>query len=269
MGRDPVIRRLLAILILALFVGGGYYVWRHRRDASFPRDLREFSERMRHAKLTAKVGTALSLNERLGRCSIQTAVEDGVVTLRGDVPDDELKRRAEELTSAVPGVRQVVNHLRVTSHASVATDGDRRTIGETIDDQALAVRVRLAFSLNSNLDGTNLEVAAFKRAVRLSGTAATVTQRQLAVRLARETAGVTEVEDRIQVAGAATSTVEAAQRALAANPNLTRYNLRVRQDGDRLVVSGRVRTSAEKDLAELLVRSAVGGEVDNLIAVRQ
>lgn len=58
------------------------------------------------------------------------------------------------------------------------------------------------------------------------------------------------------------------KRALAANPSLAPYDIRVREEGGRVVLSGRVKTAAEKDLAGVLARDAAGVQVENVLEVR-
>jgi hypothetical protein len=60
----------------------------------------------------------------------------------------------------------------------------------------------------------------------------------------------------------------AAQRALRSNANVARFDLAVRQEGERLVLRGHVGTLAEKDLAGMLAREGAGVPLDNLIEVR-
>jgi osmotically-inducible protein OsmY len=57
------------------------------------------------------------------------------------------------------------------------------------------------------------------------------------------------------------------QQALRANASLSAYTINVREEGGRVVLTGRVRTAAEKDLAGLLARDAAGGTVDNSLSV--
>jgi len=61
---------------------------------------------------------------------------------------------------------------------------------------------------------------------------------------------------------------KAAKRALAANPSLAAYDIQVREEGGHLVLSGRVKTAAEKDLAGLVAREATGAPIDNALEVR-
>jgi hypothetical protein len=60
----------------------------------------------------------------------------------------------------------------------------------------------------------------------------------------------------------------AAQRALRSNANVARFDLAVRQEGERLVLRGHVGTLAEKDLAGMLAREGAGVPLDNLVEVR-
>jgi osmotically-inducible protein OsmY len=86
------------------------------------------------------------------------------------------------------------------------------------------------------------------------------------VETARATAGVEGVTDETRVrAGGADA--PAVQRALRANPSLAPYPLEVREEGGRLVLRGRVRTSAEKDLAGLLAREAAGVPIENVLQI--
>ena len=49
---------------------------------------------------------------------IEVTAEDGIITLRGTVPDRRTKRRAEECVESVYGARDVMNELRCSSQSS-------------------------------------------------------------------------------------------------------------------------------------------------------
>jgi hypothetical protein len=63
------------------------------------------------ATLTAKVKTALSLSRRVPASQINVDSQGDVVTLRGEVDNDEIRNLAEQITKDTPGVREVHNHL--------------------------------------------------------------------------------------------------------------------------------------------------------------
>ena len=56
---------------------------------------------------------------------------------------------------------------------------------------------------------------------------------------------------------------------MRSNPHVGRYGLKIEDRGDRLVVTGQVRTVVEKDLAGLLARDAAGGTVENGVEIRR
>jgi hyperosmotically inducible periplasmic protein len=62
------------------------------------------------AELTLKVKTALIADERIGAGSINVDTRNGIVTLRGRVPNDALREVAEGIALR-HGARQVVNAL--------------------------------------------------------------------------------------------------------------------------------------------------------------
>lgn len=288
------LRRLVLLLLLVGLVAVGISVWRARSGSSptvaetiragggearsLGAEVREklgaIGEEWQDAKVTGSVKTALSLNRNLRSSSIEVASDDGVVTLRGRVDSEEARARAEALAAEVPGVKQVVNQLQATA---AAPSGVGRTLGESLDDQALEVQVRLALSLNRELAGTDLTVGSYRREVTLGGEVASLAQRDSALRTARETGSVSSVVDRLHVRASAEAPrptpssaerVAAAQRALKANPNLGAFDLRVGEESGRLVLRGVVHTSVEKDLAGVLAREAAGGVVDNAVEVR-
>jgi len=69
------------------------------------------------AALTTKVKTALSLSKRIPTDKINVDSDGEVVTLRGAVPSEEIRRLAESIARDVPGVSDVHNHLFTVSPA--------------------------------------------------------------------------------------------------------------------------------------------------------
>jgi osmotically-inducible protein OsmY len=234
--------------------------------------LAEWGQGLQDAKVTASVRTALGLNRRLRPYSIKVDSEQGVVTLQGRVDDGELRSRAESVSAAVPGVTRVVNKLEIAPAAAAA-----ETLAEKVGDKALEMRVKMALSLNRELQGSNLSVSADRHQVVLSGDARSEAQRDAALRTARETASVAMVFDRIQVSAAdaagkpSLSTAEraaSAQRALESTSSLAGFHLSVRDESGRLVLRGVVSTPAERDLAGLVARDGAGAAVENAVEIR-
>jgi hyperosmotically inducible protein len=72
-------------------------------------------ETSQEATLTAKIQTAYSLSRRIPPgAKINVDSEDGVVTLKGEVPTEDAKNSAETIAWDITGVREVHNQLYVT-----------------------------------------------------------------------------------------------------------------------------------------------------------
>ena len=261
------IRRLFALVVLVALVGAGLYVWK-LRPAGLPASVTAVGDSLEDVRIAASVKTALGLAKDLEDLSIDVSVSSGEVRLRGKVPSEELRKRAERTASAVPDVRSVVNSLEVAATGG-APKAVGRSLGESLDDHALEVRVKLALSLRKELSGTDISVRAFRRRITLAGEVARADQRSLAAQVTSETAGVESVENTLRLRGPGASDPggarEAAERAVRENVNLASYHLTVVDAGGRLRLEGRVRTGAERDLAGLLATSAAGTAVENFL----
>jgi osmotically-inducible protein OsmY len=296
------LKRLLALIILVVLAWVGYQYYVNKRPlpvtegqvASARESAREtvgaVGDKIRSTKTTGSVKAAFELNRSLAPYPIDVSAEGDVVVLRGDVPNAETRALAEKVAASVPDVAQVRNELRVGG--AVAAPGDSRSIGENVDDRAIETKVRLAFSLNRDLKGTDISVSSYRKAVTLGGEVGSEAQHQTALLVARDTAGVASVTDQIRVSGGAvavpapgpaTSPVnppapvagtglsqaaQAAERAFAQSASLAAYGLKVTDNNGRLVLTGRVRTAAEKELAGLTARDAARTTVDNAIEIR-
>ena len=282
-------RRLLLLIVLVAILAFAFVYLRRGgpQSVNMPdvpalgevkEKLGEVGDKLQGTKVQGSVKAALELNRDLQPYDFDVdADSNGVVTLKGELPREDLKTLAGRVAAAVPDVTRLDNQVRVNPQVAASGPGGERTVGENLDDKTLEAKVNLAFTLNKDLKGTDVKVAAFKRAVTLSGQVATPAQRQLAVAIAQQTTGVQSVTDTIAVSGASVASSPAAgddgsragavQSALRANGSLAAYDLRVAAEGDRLVLRGQVKTSVEKDLAGALAREAAGAPVDNQIQI--
>ena len=260
------LKTLFRLFVVAVLLGAVVVYLRWRGAGHAAGDFGAFRERVGDAKSAGLVKAALAVHRDLARCEISVTAEDSVVTLRGEVPDVALRARAEALAAAVPHVRQVVNHLQVTS-GPAPTRSEERTLGENLDDRTIEMRARLALSLDRDLGDASIDVSVFRKQVTLSGEVADAGQAETALRLARETLGVSRVVDHLHARGATATRVERVRRALAADSQLSLRELVVRERGGALVLDGQVRTGAERELAGLLAEKAAGSPVDNRLRV--
>ncbi len=296
-------RRVLALLIVVALVVGVLYYWKYQpgrlphlqgdKLGAVGTKLGEVGEtvgeKLRATKTKGAVKAALELNRNLNTYSIEVdAHDDGTVVLRGGVPSEDVRAEAARVASGVPDVARVDNQLRVDP-ALASSSGEGRSFGENFDDHALEAKVKLAFSLSKEMKGADVKVTAFRREVTLGGTVVSEAQRKTALQIAQQTPQVSAVKDGLQVAGAATAPsapssgpaastparaaapadpARAAQTALATNPNLAGFVLKAQMVGGRLVLTGRVRTGAEKDLAGVVARDAASAAVENNVIVQ-
>jgi osmotically-inducible protein OsmY len=193
------LKRLLALVLLLALLAAGLYSMKLLPGGFLSKGLAPLEQRFEEAKLTAAVRAALRLNRLTRDGRIEVSSEEGVVTLRGEVASDETRETAARVAAAVPEVRQIVSHLKVTG-APVPAPG--RSLGESLDDRTLEVEVRVALSLRRELKGSDIEVRAFRRQVMLSGDVADDVSRRVARETARQTAGVAGVKDNLRLRGA-------------------------------------------------------------------
>ena len=118
---------LVGGLVAALFLAGllwlGFLVSTRGWDGAKQQLSNTFSgaayamkETSQDATLTAKVKTALSLNKNVPSNQINVDSEGDVVTLRGEVHDDETRALAEKIAEETPGVGVVHNYLYAMQH---------------------------------------------------------------------------------------------------------------------------------------------------------
>jgi hyperosmotically inducible protein len=286
------LRRVLALLVVVALVLGVLYYWKYQ-PGRLPHLRSEklgdvgtklgevgetVGEKLRATKTKGSVKAALELNRNLTSYPIEVdAHDDGTVVLRGAVPSEEVRANAARVAGGVPDVAHVDNELRVDPTLAPPS-GEGRSFGENFDDHALEAKVKLAYSLSKDMKGADVKVSAFRRDVTLGGTVTSEAQRQAALQIAQQTPQVGSVKDALQVAGAPAGSpaaasapadpARAAQTALATNPNLARFVLKAQMVGGRLVLTGRVRTAAEKDLAGVVARDAASAPVENNVIVQ-
>ncbi len=191
------IRLIVILVVIALVVGGVlYYTKLHPESAPWKDGASAVKDKMATMSLAAQVKAALSLRESLKDLDIAVSAEKDVVTVRGKVPGAEVSKTVESVALSVPGVRQVVNFLEVDAMAGKRADGDDRSIGERVDDEALELKIRAAFKLDKALQDAGFEIKARRRAIQLSSGTATADQKKRALEVARSVEGVSKVEVR-------------------------------------------------------------------------
>jgi osmotically-inducible protein OsmY len=144
-------------------------------------------------------------------------------------------------------------------------------------------RLMTTYSLNEHLNPFDIDVDVEGDTVILSGVLGSPVERDLAVRLARDLSGIDKVDDRLQVAspGASVPLADSVFRMVDAANTTARVKLQllwrepvdgllvdVTTSGDKVILSGAVRTEEARQLAERIARRTTGvAEVENHLAV--
>jgi osmotically-inducible protein OsmY len=192
---------------------------------------------------------------------IGVAVIDGIATLTGYV-DSYLKRwAAEEAAHRVHGVKAVVNDIEVKlPNSSQRSDPD------------IAAAVIRALEWDAFVPIDKIDVTVSKGWVTLKGEVEWGFQRADAERVARRITGVRGVSNLITVKPRLKPSPEEMKRkileAIVRSAELDAKGITVEVLGDKVILSGTVRSWAEKQEAERAAWSAAGvSSVENRIVV--
>lgn len=199
--------------------------------------------------LRQKVIDQLDFEPSIDSAGIGVAVDAGVVTLTGHVPNYVQKLQAEKVVKAVKGVRGIAQEIQVRF------DG----LDPTSDDQ-IAKNALTALALDALLLGDGLQVKVSKGRVTLSGEVDWQFQRNAAEADVRKLRGVIGIINSITLnQRPVVADVERRIRdALGRDAALDAASIEVRVSGDRVMLEGTVDCWRDRDLVERAAWAAPG-----------
>ena len=136
--------------------------------------------------IAKRAANKLDWNLTVPRGAVSVKVDNGWITLKGEVPFDYQRRAAERVVRDIPGVKGVTN--LITLKPSVASTNIRADIEK-------------AFKRQAELDANNIIIDVTGSTVRLRGSVRSWAERRDAERIAWSAPGVTMVNNEIRVSG--------------------------------------------------------------------
>jgi hyperosmotically inducible protein len=181
-------------------------------------------EQLADAWLTTKIQSKFVGDREIKATEINVSSHDGVVTLKGRVLNDPMRKLAVAIAQNTNGVRQVVDQLNVeiappvparaqnaATPDAVATTGtaDNTARPATVsasDDARTTSSIQSKYFMDERIKGRHIDVATDGGVVTLNGEVGDETERAEALLLARTTEGVKRVEDSLTVTAGQPST---------------------------------------------------------------
>jgi hyperosmotically inducible protein len=260
-------RKLIAVVILVIIVAGaGYYIYTHGWKK--PDSIRSIFSSSGDPDTSRKVKTALGLSKRLSRFEINVNTSDGVSTLTGLVPSEDIKSLAGEIARDTAGVNDVKNEIVVDPAAQPSSESIH------VEDLEIRVAILEALAHSRELGGKSIDVKVDNRSVILSGSVETPTQRSGAEQIARAMDGVAGVTNNLVVTNpqAVTEPPGANAPAVDSNADLSKrvefelyrtnafntLTMQVRAEDGAVTLGGTVRSRAEQLLAERVAQTVTG-----------
>ena len=216
----------------------------------------------------------------LARHSLALSFDDGVITMEGELASVGAKKLALERAAAVPGVRHLVDRLRVAPARRMGDAEIRDHVRDALLGepalQACAVRVRIGRALRPVREPPRaagaVEVSVRDGAVTLDGEVPSLSHKRLAGVLAWWVPGTRDVVNGIEVTppedDSAGEITDAVRLALEKDPLLDADRIQIGTRGSVVTLTGRVPSEAQREVAEDDAWFVFGvDEVVNRIAV--
>jgi osmotically-inducible protein OsmY len=213
---------------------------------------------MTNKQIQEDVMNELEWDPEVDSSEVGVAVEDGIVTLSGEVKSYAAKLAAEKAAKRVRGVKGIAQEIVVKYIGMARTDAD-------IADAAVN-----AIKWNTTIPDDKVTVKVEKGWVTLEGEVEWDYQRRAAERTVEKIKGVKDVTNLITIKPRVQSSIVKGniKRALERRADIEADNIEVETEGNNVVLRGSVGTWNEREEAQRAAWSAPGVmHVDNHLTV--
>lgn len=189
---------------------------------------------------------------------VKVKADDGIVTLTGTVEDKGDKALAADTVENLPGVTSVRNEIEIKpSHPEHS-------------DAWMALKIRSRLLVKGNVSATATTVDVKDGVVTLGGTAENIAQKELTAIYAKEIDGVKSINNTIVVTGEPSMTAKIGDKiddasitsqlkyALLSHKATSALKTKVDTKNGVIVITGKARSDAEKDLVTKLAQDVRG-----------
>lgn len=258
-------RKSIAVVVLLIILGGaGFYVYKNGWKK--PQSISSLFSSSADATTTRKVKAALGLSRRVAGFEIDAITSDGVVTLTGQAPSEDVKSFAAEIARDTPGVKDVNNEIAVNPTAQSSIEGSR------VEDLEIKTSILEALTRSAELGGKHIEVKVENRIVTLEGSVETPAQRNGAEQTARAINSVAGVTNSLAVTNPQAPSEPPSAAPPEAGADLAKRvefelfrtqafdttSMSIKADAGAVTLSGSVRSRAEQLLAERIAQGVPG-----------
>lgn len=213
------------------------------------------------AQIQADVQNELRFTPQVNAPEIGVSVDNGIVTLSGNVPTYAQKVAAEAAAMRVKGVRAVAEEIKIGP-----------SFGLQKTDKEIAQAILGALAWYTTLDESRIHIKVDKGVVTLEGEVDWEFQRRAASNAIQHLAGVVWISNRLTLKPATTPADVRSMigNAFKRNAILDADHIKVEISGSKVMLTGAVRSLLEKSEAAAAAWSAPGiTGVDNRLEVRE
>lgn len=200
-------------------------------------------------QLEADVLCAIHWEPLLRETTINAVVQDGVVTLSGEVGNYIQKSQAEDVVKRISGVKAVVEKIEV-----VFDNDDHKS------DAAIAIEVLNTLKVNKDIPFDRIQIEVEDGHVTLEGKLEWNYQKQAVQKAASAVEGIKVLTNHIEIETDRPDDIEKAniEQAIERNWAMNNQDIQVYVSGNKVTLHGIVHSFYQKEEAERMAWNAPG-----------